>query len=498
MLNAASTQALAADFDWKKFNGTKVHLLLNKHPYADAMIADLDNFKALTGMDVTYDIFPEDVYFDKVTAALSSKSSQYDAFMTGAYMTWTYGPAGWVDDLNAYIKDPAKTNPKYAWDDVLPGLRASTAWNGVPGGALGSADAKQWCIPWGYELNSITYNRKMYDKAGVKPPKNLPDLVETAAKLTKDLGGPYGIGVRGSRSWATIHPGFLSGYANYGQKDLTVSADGKLKAAMNTAGVEGLSQAVRRNDPEFRAEELVDLHLVSGRHRSWRRRFGDDLRRRHPRLFHGRRRQQGEGQSRLPRLRGQSRRQGADAERLDLVAGDEFLRQAEGRRLVFHAMGVLDRTRHVRRAQDGLRQSRPRLGVRRTRRSRTRLNKSYSGYLEQYGGLGAGRENLLHAATVVLRRHHPMGGGAAEDGRQGSAGRRRARPARRGDRQAIEGRWPRLSGAASPDGGRRASIPARPRAARIASRLSKSAARCGAISLAIARAIACASPVMTL
>ena len=235
MLNAAGTRALAADFDWKKFNGSKVHLLLNKHPYADAMIADLANFKALTGIEVTYDIFPEDVYFDKVTAALSSKSSQYDAFMTGAYMTWTYGPAGWCEDLAPFIKDPAKTNPKYNWDDVLPGLRASTAWNGVPGGALGSADAKQWCIPWGYELNSITYNRKMYDKAKVEPPKNLPDLVEKAAKLQKDLGGPYGIGVRGSLSWATIHPGFLSGYANYGQKDLTVGADGKLKAAMNTA-----------------------------------------------------------------------------------------------------------------------------------------------------------------------------------------------------------------------------------------------------------------------
>jgi multiple sugar transport system substrate-binding protein len=235
LLNAAGTQAQAADFDWKKFNGSKVHLLLNKHPYADAMIADLANFKTLTGMDVTYDIFPEDVYFDKVTAALSSKSPQYDAFMTGAYMTWTYGPAGWVDDLNEYIKNPAKTNPNYAWDDVLPGLRSSTAWNGKPGGALGSADAKQWCIPWGYELNSVTYNRKMYDKAGVQPANNLPEMLEAVAKVQKNLGGPYGVGVRGSRSWATIHPGFLSGYANYGQKDFTVGADGKLKAAMNTA-----------------------------------------------------------------------------------------------------------------------------------------------------------------------------------------------------------------------------------------------------------------------
>ena len=141
----------------------------------------------MTGMDVTWDIFPEDVYFDKVTAALSSGSTEYDAFMTGAYMTWTYGPAGWIADLNEYIKDPAKTNPNYNWDDVLPGLRASTSWNGVPGGELGSADAKQWCIPWGYELNNISYNKKMFDKVGVQPPKNLDELV---ASLGQAHQGP--------------------------------------------------------------------------------------------------------------------------------------------------------------------------------------------------------------------------------------------------------------------------------------------------------------------
>ena len=37
--------------------------------------------------------------------------------------------------------------------------------------------------------------------------------------------------------------------------------------------------------------------------------------------------------------------------------------QAEGCRLVLHAVGVLDRARPVRRAQDGLRQSGPRLGL---------------------------------------------------------------------------------------------------------------------------------------
>ncbi len=235
LMNMASSEALAADFDWMKHKGAGLKLLLNKHPYTDAMIANLDNFKAMTGMEVTYDVFPEDVYFDKVTAALSSRSSEYDAFMTGAYMTWTYGPAGWVTDLNEWIGDSAKTAPGYDWEDVLPGLRASTAWNGQPGGELGSADAKQWCIPWGYELNNLAYNKNMFAKVGVTPPTNMDELLDVAAKLTRDLDNVYGVGVRGSRSWATIHPGFLSAYANFGQKDLNVAADGKLSAAMNTA-----------------------------------------------------------------------------------------------------------------------------------------------------------------------------------------------------------------------------------------------------------------------
>src|SRR5690554_167110 len=117
----ASTQALAADYDWKKHQGKTVNLLLNKHPYTDAMIANLDSFKELTGMEVKYDVFPEDVYFDKVTATLSSRASQYDAFMTGAYQTWQYGPAGWLADMNEYLADAA---PNYNWDDLLPNLRA--------------------------------------------------------------------------------------------------------------------------------------------------------------------------------------------------------------------------------------------------------------------------------------------------------------------------------------------------------------------------------------
>ena len=63
----------------------------------------------------------------------------------------------------------------------------------------------------------------------------MAELMETAAKITKDVDGMYGIGVRGSRSWATIHPGFLSGYSNFGERDFTME-NGQLMAAMATPG----------------------------------------------------------------------------------------------------------------------------------------------------------------------------------------------------------------------------------------------------------------------
>ena len=138
-------------------------------------------------------------------------------------------------DMNEFINDAALTNPNYNWDDVLPNLRASTSWSGVPGEALGGEGAKQWCIPWGFELNSLAYNKPVFDELGLSVPQNLPEMLEVAARITKEKDGMYGIGVRGSRSWATIHPGFLSGYFQL-RRDRLHHGWRQLNAAMNTEG----------------------------------------------------------------------------------------------------------------------------------------------------------------------------------------------------------------------------------------------------------------------
>ena len=112
-------------------------------------------------------------------------------------------------------------------------MRESTGWDGKGGSKLGGPGSKQWALPWGFELNSLTYNKKALDGMGMKVPTSLPDLIDKAKAISK-AGKMYGVGVRGSRSWATIHAGFLSDYTNFGGKDFE-NVGGKLKPVMNSA-----------------------------------------------------------------------------------------------------------------------------------------------------------------------------------------------------------------------------------------------------------------------
>ena len=219
---------VTGDFDWKKADGVTIKALLNVHPYTDALKADLQTFTDLTGITVEYDEFPENNYFDKLTVDLQSGTGTYDVFMLGAYMVWQYGPPGWLEDMKPWIENPSATNPEYAWEDIYENLRTADNWSLKVGEPLGSGG--QYALPWGFEANTIIYNTEVFDKLGVEPAETMDGLVELAAKLTADAPGAgfadmYGIATRGSRQWATIHPGFMTQYSREGGKDFELDGD---------------------------------------------------------------------------------------------------------------------------------------------------------------------------------------------------------------------------------------------------------------------------------
>jgi len=50
MLVMCAALPASAAFDWKAYSGTEIKLLLNKHPYADAVLAHLNEFTEKTGL----------------------------------------------------------------------------------------------------------------------------------------------------------------------------------------------------------------------------------------------------------------------------------------------------------------------------------------------------------------------------------------------------------------------------------------------------------------
>ncbi|MDR3210413.1 MAG: sugar ABC transporter substrate-binding protein [Planctomycetota bacterium] len=227
-----TVSAVAGQFDWKQQSGKSVSVLFVQHPYAEGIIGKIPEFEAATGIKVNYSVIPEENYFDKLTTMLSSRSGDPDVFMTGAYQVWEYSPPGYMADLDKFIKDPSKTNPDYDFSDFFPGIVGALKWDRVPGHKIGTGP--QWALPVGFETNCLTYNKEILDSKGFKAPASIDELIKTATALNKFEGeGTYGLAVRGTRNWATIHPAFMTTYSNYGAVDLAIE-NGKIVSKVNS------------------------------------------------------------------------------------------------------------------------------------------------------------------------------------------------------------------------------------------------------------------------
>jgi multiple sugar transport system substrate-binding protein len=232
ILVGASARAEDSKFDWKQASGSKLSIAFNQHPYADAIIQQLPKFKELTGIDVTHEVTPEENYFDKVTTSLSAKTGTPDVFMTGVYQMWDYASSGRVEPLDKYLDDASLTSADYNAKDIFEGVFNGGKWNLKAGSPTGTGSL--YSLPLGFEMYSLAYNKKYFDEKGLKPPETLDELIDLATKL-KGWNGPgsYGVAVRGTRSWATIHPGYMSTFSSAGAKDFVIK-DGKLVSALDS------------------------------------------------------------------------------------------------------------------------------------------------------------------------------------------------------------------------------------------------------------------------
>lgn len=224
--SSPSSQQLSkgpSHFSWKAAKGQTINVLLNEHPYEKALIQQLPQFEKMTGIKVHYQVVPESSYFTKLSLALAARNGSPDVFMNGTYQMWSYASAGYQQNLSTLLAKKHWTSSNYDVQDFIPPVLNADRWNLKVGSPAGTGPI--WQLPMAWEQYPITYNKTAFRKAGItKVPTTLPQLAADAKKLNGWNGaGSYGIAVRGSRSWATIHPDYMSLVAAYGGSDFKVS-----------------------------------------------------------------------------------------------------------------------------------------------------------------------------------------------------------------------------------------------------------------------------------
>ena len=192
--SAGTKKAVSAGFDWKAFEGTKIKIMVNKHPWVDIIKPKIAEFEALTGMKVELSIYPEDQFRTKRTVEMVSGTSDVDVFMLmpGNALA-QYVQSGWLAPLNGLMKSKQYLWPDYDLNDIYP-----AALN------AGKRDGKNYTVPLLLETSLLAYDKDIFAKTGVTVPKTMGELESAAKKIYESSNGnTYGITLRGKKASAT-------------------------------------------------------------------------------------------------------------------------------------------------------------------------------------------------------------------------------------------------------------------------------------------------------
>lgn len=236
-------------FDWQQYKGEKLNLILNKHPWTDAVRPLLPEFEAKTGIKLVYSIYSEEEYMEKLLIDLATRAGNYDVAMTGVIFQWQYSFAGWIQPLEEFLTDPSLTSPDYNFEDFYPGLIASHSWSGELGSPAGGGHL--WGIPIQWEVHILAYNKDLLEKAGIAVPETLTEEFAALPKLTGEFDGKkkYGLCAMLQRSWATLDNSFWPPYASWGATDFNREMKSVIDSPRSVEFIEKWVEAIRKYGP---------------------------------------------------------------------------------------------------------------------------------------------------------------------------------------------------------------------------------------------------------
>jgi len=184
-----------AVFNWRMRAGEKLRVAMATQTWSEFINKYIPEFTNLTGIDVTYEILPEDQFRQKTTVEFAAGTSDVDVFLSMAAQEGIkYESAGWYVDIESLLKDKAITDPNFDFKDFTQsGLGIARLPNG-----------KLIGLPVYNEFGALFYNKELLDKAGIKSvPRTIGEVEKAAAAIHKPGEGIYGFVARGKGANAT-------------------------------------------------------------------------------------------------------------------------------------------------------------------------------------------------------------------------------------------------------------------------------------------------------
>jgi multiple sugar transport system substrate-binding protein len=191
MLNMKTAYSQSGGFDWKRFKGQQVEVLMETGPRADLMKKYQKEFLDQTGIKLGIEVIPEQQARQKVAIELNSGKPSFDLFNFAFHVQKRqFEKAGWLLDITAWLKDPQMMPAEYELDDVSKlGMSFAT-----------TSDGKVNALPILCDYFMVYYNKELLAKKGVEFPKTLDEVMAAAAKLNDPAAGISGFVGRGVRN----------------------------------------------------------------------------------------------------------------------------------------------------------------------------------------------------------------------------------------------------------------------------------------------------------
>ncbi len=207
VLLAAVAGSLVAQTKDQPYKGTTINFIGFGAEWTNNMVANLDDFKAKTGIEVNFQQLANDQLSNKIAISSAARSKDLDVVAYRPLQeTLLFSKNGWLEPLDDYI---AKT-PDFAINDFFKAGR-DISLNG---------NGKLVGIPVMTEREIVFYNKELFAKAGIKIPKTLDELMDAAKKLNDPSKGIAGIAIRGKGSDAvTQFSSFLRSFGGDFIKD---------------------------------------------------------------------------------------------------------------------------------------------------------------------------------------------------------------------------------------------------------------------------------------